>query len=67
MATRKGELLPPETDAAREIVPYLKAIMMAQALILEKLEYTLPEETEPAMKDEILDQILGWVGLPRQK
>ena len=67
MQTRKGDILPPQTEAGREIVPYLKAIMMGQALILEQLKYHLPEEKGPARKEDILEHMDNWLGLPRQK
>jgi hypothetical protein len=53
----------PKSDTAKELAPYLQAILMGQAAILERLQYTPYEDGDPLAKDEILDWLIATVHL----
>jgi hypothetical protein len=63
MAFKKIEFPKPKGDIAKELAPYFQAILMAQAAILERLEFKLDEGGEPSGKDDILDMLTANVHL----
>jgi hypothetical protein len=63
MAFKKIEFPKPKGDIAKELAPYFQAILMAQAAILERLEFKLDEGGQPAHRDDILDMLTANVHL----
>lgn len=63
MAFKKIEFPKPKGEVAKELAPYFQAILMAQAAILERLEFSLDEGGEPSSKDDILDMLTANVNL----
>jgi hypothetical protein len=57
MAFKKIEFPKPKGEVAKELAPYFQAILMAQAAILERMEFRLEEGGEPSSKDDILDML----------
>jgi hypothetical protein len=63
----KADFPAPKSDTAKELAPYLETILMAQAAILERLDYTPYEDGGPLDKNEILDWLINTVKLKAAK